>query len=728
MRRIFAIYRNDLKNLARSPAAIVVLIGLALLPSLYAWFNIEASWDPYGNTKGIQVAVVNQDEGSTVLDQPVKLGDEIVASLKENTSIGWTFTTEAKALSAVRHGDAYACLIIPPEFSRDIASVLTKDPVKAEILYYVNEKINAVAPKITSKGASSVVETVSATFVKTASETLFQAFNALGVELTRELPVIEKTRDLVFRLEAMLPEIDAAVNTAGDDLNRADRIVGTARQALPLAEDVLAGGQAFAADAAKVLDRSRQVLAAASPYIGQDLEEAAQAAEAARNLAGLLAAEAQAPSDEAKARIDAALTAAAGRLDNAAALAGGVRDWLGGLARFSTAGSSAAGGGGFGTEQAALDRLSGRLRDGAALVRTIQESRKAGEAVKAEVRDKLAAIADEAVKVSRDLADRYDSVLVPKVSAAFDRADRMAAETRQLLDEAVAALPDVRKLLADAASGVAFGTKELTAVRQDLPGAEAKLRSVADRIRAFEEKGDIQTIIDLLVNNFEKKSEFFAHPVSLVENKLYPIPNYGSAMSPFFTTLSLWVGALLLVSLLSVEVKDCPGGCRAFEVYFGRYAIFLQVALFQALFVTLGDIFLLKAYVLNRLWFVLFGLLLSAVFMLIVYTLVSVFGNVGKAIAIVLLVLQLAGSGGTFPIQVTPPFFQAIYPFLPFTYGIGMMREAVGGILWDLVWRDLLWMAGYAGITLILGLALKKPINRASAGFVRSVKRSKLIH
>ncbi len=130
----------------------------------------------------------------------------------------------------------------------------------------------------------------------------------------------------------------------------------------------------------------------------------------------------------------------------------------------------------------------------------------------------------------------------------------------------------------------------------------------------------------------------------------------------------------------------------------------------------------------DKLWFVLFGLIISAIFMLIVYTLVSVFGNVGKAMAIVLLVLQLAGSGGTFPIQVTPPFFQAIPPFLPFTYAISMMREAVGGILWDIIVEDLLMMAIYTGIILIIGIALKKGINQSTAHLVEKAKESKLSH
>ncbi|MNS28293.1 ABC-2 family transporter protein [compost metagenome] len=198
-------------------------------------------------------------------------------------------------------------------------------------------------------------------------------------------------------------------------------------------------------------------------------------------------------------------------------------------------------------------------------------------------------------------------------------------------------------------------------------------------------------------------------------------------MSPFFTTLSLWVGGLLLVSMLTVEVHSRVE-YSSYQVYFGRFLTFGTLALLQSVFVSTGDLFVLGTYAKEKLLFVLFSLLISLVFMLMIYTLVSVFGNVGKALAIVLLVLQLAGSGGTFPIQVTPPFFQLIYPFLPFTYGIGLLREAVGGIVPELVTRDILMLICYGLLALLVGLALKPSINRLAAPLVQKARKSGLIH
>lgn len=225
MRKIGSIYARDIRNIATNWVAAVIILGLVFLPSLYAWFNIEASWDPYGQTGGIAIAVANNDEGATLRGKQLNLGNEIVASLKKNEKIGWTFVDEKEAMKGVNHGEYYASIIIPADFSAKIATVLTDDPQKADILYYVNEKINAVSPKITSKGATGVIDEVSRNFIKVANGTIFQIFNEIGVELQNELPTIEKVRTLVFKLETMFPELNQAVGVALEDVHKSNDIV-----------------------------------------------------------------------------------------------------------------------------------------------------------------------------------------------------------------------------------------------------------------------------------------------------------------------------------------------------------------------------------------------------------------------------------------------------------------------------------------------------------------------
>lgn len=718
MKPILRIYARDIRNIATNWVAAVIILGLVFLPSLYAWFNIEASWDPYSQTGGIAVAVANNDKGTTLRGSPLDLGSKVISSLQENHNIGWTFVDEEEALQGVKHGDYYACIIIPEHFSANIATVLTDSPQKAELFYYVNEKINAISPKITAKGASGIIEEVSQSFVKTANSTIFQAFNEIGIELQLELPTIEQVISVIFRLEAMFPEINQAVDTAVTDIGLANELALKAQKNLPLIAQLAEDGEQFSGQLSGWLNQNSTALEAAVPNMKQDLLILQRKVLAGQQLTGIIQ-DNRLPRQLAAGAIEQASR----RLTTAVAVTGNITALFERLNKLGPAG-------GVGNAAERLGQLHDRLKQQLELISQLQEAYAKGQTPAEELIAGLDRLTAESADILADLLNRYDSEIAPRMLEAIHTATEAAQTAQRVLADAGKSIPDVKRVLDDAVKGIGIGTQELLAIQKNLPAIEAKITSLADRIRELEKQGSLTDLIHLLRNDYEKKGEFFSEPVLLKETKLYPIPNYGSAMSPFFTTLSLWVGALLLVSLLTVEVhhgqEDVP--YKSYQIYFGRYLTFWTLAIGQSVMVTLGDIYVLHTYVVDKLWFVLFGMLLSSVFMLIVYTLVSVFGNVGKAMAIVLLVLQLAGSGGTFPIQVTPPFFQAIHPFLPFTYGISMMREAVGGILWDVVQEDLYMMSAYVGLILLIGLALKKTINRSTANLVKKARSSHLIH
>lgn len=716
MRPIWTIFANDMRKLWTNAAAAVIVLGLIALPSLYAWFNIEASWDPYGHTSGLKVAVVNEDEGTTVRGTSVRLGDEIVAALRENEAIGWAFMDEGRAIDQVRHGDLYAAITIPPDFSARIATVLEGKPRKAELEYTVNEKINAIAPKITASGASGVVEEIRAKFVKTANNAIFGVLNEIGGELRANKPAIEQVRDVVFKLEAMMPDIRQAVGVAQEDVAKAERIARTVQKDLPTVARLADQGAEAAARTSDFLDKTSAALDTAGPTIKTALLQLQAAAERAAAIGSAI--RSQEDPERAKtllADAGSALRQASNASDRLVRFLDGLNRLGGGQGTFASAAARA---------QSVRDMLRGLSSDATAMNEAIARGEQPAEEAARRLVDRSARASDAIA----DLLGRYDSELAPGVAQAVARAKTAAEQARGVLGDAWAALPDVTKLVNDASSGLARGSEAIADIQRAMPGAESRIGALADRIRELEKEGNLDELIALLSRDAAEESDFFAEPVVLKETRLYPLPNYGSAMSPFFTTLSLWVGALLLVSLVTVEVHGADNDYESYQVYLGRFLTFLVLAVCQSLVVTIGDIYALGAFVADKIPFVLFGMLLSAVFMFIVYTLVSIFGNVGKAIAIVLLVLQLAGAGGTFPIEVQAPFFQAIHPFLPFTYGISLMREAVGGILWDIVARDLQAVAIFAGIAFVLGVLLKERINKWTAAMVRKAQESGLIH
>ncbi|RCX17062.1 putative membrane protein [Fontibacillus phaseoli] len=720
MKSIFSIYAKDLRGIVTNWATAVIIGGLIILPSLYAWFNIKASWDPYGQTSGIQVAVVNEDTGTTMRGQPLRIGDEIIGSLNQNHNIGWNFLGEKKAMTGLKRGQYYAVIIIPCNFSARIASVLTPNPEKAEILYYVNEKINAVAPKITAKGASSVISEVNRNFIKTANGTIFSIFNQIGLELKQELPLIRKIKTLAFRIQELYPEINQAAGTAVQDLHTSREILGNVQAELPHAADLAATGQAWSGKTSQFLDESGKVLEAASPAVEETLSTMANTAEAVAQSTGLLLAALDQDED---------VTPFPSKLsDKLAPIITTVADSTDSLSAMLLRLEAAAPGDKLAGVITSLHLAGEEFRQMAQLVQDFNNQAKETKAnAKTSLKNLNDLAASSALRLDR-LAGSYDTEIYPAIQSVVAKLKQEAEHAGDMLKKAESDLPVIDKVLTDAAKGLTVAVSGAEDIVKDLPAAEIKLSEVTNRITSLEKEGSLEDLIGLLSLNFSAESEFFAEPVILKENRVFPLPNYGSAMSPFFTTLSVWVGGLLLVSMLTVEVHDTYSGIRSYQEYIGRFLTFLTLALLQSVFTTTGDLLLLGTYAADPMRFVIYGLLLAGVFMLIIYTLVSVFGNVGKAMAIVLLVLQLAGSGGTFPIQVTPPFFQAIYPFLPFTYGISLMREAVGGSVRDIVTRDIIALLIFAGLALALGLGLKKVVNKAAAKWVKKAKSGHLIH
>lgn len=694
MKNIFSIYKHDLQLIFTNWATAVIVFGLIFLPSLYAWFNIKASWDPYGNTNQLKIAVTNNDIGANVFGEQIHIGNEVVNALKTNKKLGWTFVdSEKEGHDGVMHGNYYASLVIPKDFSEKIASVVTDNPTKPEIIYTVNEKINAIAPKITSTGASNVVDEISSNFVQVASETIFKVMNELGLELKKELPSIKRVRDFIFKLEKRFPELEQVINSGLNDVIKAEKIVSDAQNYLPIVTEMAQNGTELTDNITEFLERGQQLSETIASNVKRDMLLLEQAAHAANNVTSEVE-----PTfiEQTRTRIQTGITVS----NNLIAL----------FTRINNL-----------SEANVLSEEINHLQE----VNTLLS-----EQVKALDSNIQLSVekTDQTVGIIEKMLNRFDNEIEPKLAQGIMKAQQSAEKAEKMLTGINEAIPHVQKILTDASKGLEIGKDEIETIKQSLPATKAKITDLADEIRKFEKEADIDEIIALLVNDYEKESDFFANPIVLTEHKLFPIPNYGSAMSPFFTALSLWVGALLLVSLITVNVHDEHQHYTSTDIYFGRFFTFLTIALLQSVIVTLGDLYLLKTYVANPLLFVLFGLFLSATFMLIVYTFVTIFNNVGKALAIILLVLQIAGSGGTFPIQLTPPFFQAIYPLLPFTYAISLLREAVGGVLWDLVLKDFAMLTVFIVSTLLLGLLLKEPINKLSAPLKRKAKSGKLIH
>ena len=718
MKNIFRIYIRDLQNIITNWVAIVVMLGLMILPSLYAWFNIESSWDPYANTKSISVAVVNKDKAAVFKGQSINVGQELVNKLKINKNIGWKFVDEKEAEKGVKYGKYYASVMIPEDFSYKILSITRDKQEKPTLIYSVNEKSNAVAPKITSKGVTTVQNEVTKTFVKTVNGIIFEIFNKLGIELEKGKPKLKDLMNMIFYVNDKIPQINASIDKLEKGAITLEEFIEKINKDIPLIKDTI-NRALSAGDKTKLfLSKSKEGINNVAPYIKQDLIIAKKI----NNTAEVLIEEGVGGIEKNSQQAKEDLVASKNKLTNVKEILNSTLELVDIINKDK--------------KNIILNDFENRIKDMKERVNnkieninTIIASIDRDEKVSVEVLNRLKNKANGIDSILKQIIEDFNPKIVPSINNVLNDLIVVADNTIQLLKNANENLPEATELLDKGYTGAEKGIKGIKILKSNLPSIERSIGEVSNKLKTLDDDKRLNEIIKLMKNNAKIESDFICNPVEIKENRIYPIPNYGSAMAPFFTTLSLWVGALILVSILSVDVKDIKGvkKLKVHEKYFGRYFTFMTIGIFQALIVTLGDIYLLKVYVSNKPIFILFSIFISIIFSMIIYTLVSLFGNVGKALGVILLVLQISASGGTFPIEVTPGFFQRINPLLPFTYAVSGMREAVGGVIEGILLRDIVILLIYFTLSILLALLLKKKLEKINKNFVKKFKESGLV-
>lgn len=712
MKNIIKIFRDDIKDIFSNSALIVVLIGLAILPSLYAWFNIKASWDPYGNTSNISVAVVNNDKGATLFDKELNMGDRLVDQLKENKSLGWKFVDEKEARRGVETGKYYASIEITKDFSKSIISVLSKDIHKAEIIYTVNEKINAIAPKITEKGASTIQLQVNKTVVKTASEAVFEALNELGITLEEKLPMLTNIENSLVEVQGKFGKIDDILNTASDASSQISDIVKLLQSDMPMIESTLKNSINLSGNVKDFLQGTKTSMNDIAPTIKNDIQ-------IMNNVSSSVAS-----------GIEDLITAIQEGYENAPQLVDGLYSKVNNLssisstlAEFLTKLDKITPGTSLKETINSINNINTNLSSAKTVLLNIGEQLNNGQAPSLDNLNGVLTLLNDVNNITGNLLNSYDTKIVGPLNEIFDKGMTVSNDVITLLEKAEDKLPKISNILDTALNFSGNADESIAYIREKVPEAESVLDKLVSSLSAVNNSKEMDDLIDFLKNDIIEQANFLEEPVELVSNSLYPMANYGAGMTPFYTVLSLWVGVLLLTSLLTTEVH---GDYKPYQVYFGRGLTFLTMALLQSFIVSAGDIYVLGVTVKSPAIFILLSLLISVVFTFIVYSLVSVFGNIGKALAVVLLVIQVAGSGGTFPIQVTPRFFQIVNPLLPFTYGISALREAVAGIYRPNLMRDIIVLLIFLVLAVVLNVILKGPINRALSKFTDKMGESRL--
>ena len=714
MNNILKIYKDDIKKIFTNYAALIVFIALSILPSLYAWFNIKASWDPYGKeaTSQIKIGVVNKDKGAELKGEFKNIGNQIIDQLKENDVMGWQFVSEKEAVKAVEEGSYYAMITIPEEFSENILSLITDDIKKGKIIYTVNEKVNAIAPKITVKGATAVQENVNKTVIETVSDIVLSTAKDLGIEVEGQLPKLDNLYDKLVEIQSKFKDLYETTDLAYDGVNKVADLVTNLQNDIPLITDTLNSTKGLATNLIDFISKSQTEINNIAPTIKTDIG-------LVRDLA-----------DEVSSYVDVVINAINTGSENANVLLGNLNTKVSGLRDYLT------------SIRVLVEKINGHSQNGALSdvlnnlitaentlnqlyneIESIKNSLANGNLIDTSKLENAKTVLNDVSNIAGNLYEKFDTEILGNINTILNTANDSAKSALEILQRAQDKLPKVEEILTTVSALCNKGNEGIKYAKDNLPRAEEIVNEVTSKVAKIKDSSDLKDLLKLIANNVEERSNYLTSPVELEENSLYPMRNYGTAMTPFYSVLALWVGMTLLVSMFSVEAH---GEYNHMEVYFGKLLLFLTIGMTQALIVSLGDLYLLKIYCVNPALFVTGILFTSITFVAIVYSLVSVFGNVGKVTAIILLVLQVAGSGGTFPIQLTPKFFQIINPFLPFTYAISFARESIGGVVQSVLVKDIVIMLIYIVASILISIFLKKPINNLLSGFTKKFHESGL--
>lgn len=662
---------------------------------MYAWPNILSAWDPYGHTNNIKVAVVTEDNGAEVEGQKVNLGENLIDGLKNNKNLDWQFVSDKQeAEEGVRIGDYYASIVIPKNFSEDLTSVSRGFPKKATIEYTVNEKINAISPKITNSGASAIANNISKSFVEIANGVIFEKLHEAGIKFEQNLPSIEKAKEEIFKLNDNFTNYENVLSELIGKTEQGQKILNTIQQTLPDI-DRFATNSIMLADKADItINNIQSFNEKLLPLISNHLKVVEDVSKEANDIAQKIQNKPD-NSEEIKEKMKLLNT----RLEAGEKRLSVVKNILEYFNELS----------GENIFQEQLNKIS-TLENDLTKVREINNKIYNNIDNYDEIADSLkndfADVTKRINEISTNMDNRLNDEISPLISQALDKADISINEISKIIIGAQNELPEVEAKISSTEVKIQRAHAKLLAIQKELPEAKEKIKKLTEEIKKAEAGTNTNMLFNLLKVDYKQQAEFFANPVQLSENKLYHIKNYGSAMTPFYTVLSIWVGALLMSSLLTTKVEDEEGKYKPYEKYFGRWILFLVISLLQTLVITLGDMYILGTQAVSPYRFVFYGLLIASLFSSIIYTIVHLLGNVGKAICIILLVLQLGSSGGTFPIQMTSSFFQALYPKVPFTYSIGLLREAVGGVYIPAAQRDMKILLIGIVITLVSGTIL----------------------
>lgn len=735
MKNAWKLFRGDVKRLKGNVVTVIVVLGIVLLPSIFSWYNMIACWNVFNNTGNLSVAVANVDEGYKSDLVPIKMnvGEQVVSGLRANDQINWVFTDEEDAIDGARSGKYYAAVVIPESFSRDMMTFYSDDVQHAQIVYYSNEKKNAIAPKVTDQGADQVSAQVNQVFMETLSDA------ALGI--AQQLFTYADDADVngaIAELSEHVDSLSGEMTRASSLLRSYSSLLGSSRDLVSSSGDLLANAKSGAedvADQASSMKDSADSITSAMDSAASGLSDAI--AKSANTLEG---------EGSVSDTIGKAFDAAATSNTESQNTLNSVANYLGADVNSGQAGHYTQ----IASDLDAVKNSSSLSQEEKDALSIVQFNLKAT----AEMMTQMSGLLSDAAGdlKSDDATEKYKKEVQEKIAEAkssLDVASNAYGDVKPSLDKLTSAVSDLTTRVSNSAaflgdasddlvgaagsvsSGLTDAKQKLDSAADDFDRSASKLRELSAGVNEALATGDSELLRTVLGGDTASLATALSAPVKLDRHALYPVDNFGSAMAPLYTSLALWIGSLLIMVTFSLTPSarvlrelDNP---KLPEIFIGRFGVISLLSMAQSLSLSLGNIFFLHVQVNNPALYVLCFVVTGLVFAFIIYTLVASFANLGKAIAVILLILQVAGANASYPLAILPDFFQQVSAWLPATYAVSAMRAAMFGLYGNDFWVNMGMLLLYTVPFIILGLVLRNPTMKLVNWFVEKVEESKVV-
>lgn len=720
MKRAFEIFRRDVNRLSHNMVAMIVTIGVCLIPSLYAWFNIAANYDPYANTGNIKIAVANADKGTeNELIGELNVGEEIVQNLKKNDSLGWKFTDEKKAVQGVKSGKYYAAIVIPEDFSSSFVSILSGDMKQPQFEYYLNEKKNAIAPKVTGTGASTIQEQVNEEFIAAAAGSVSKILGQTAEQMGTQVDTVQES--LIAKMqtaEENLEEYQVVLENLNKTIDGSDDLINGTQETLDALKSAVASGAKSMNNGTDILASVRNSVGALSVGLSDGLTQGADALSGISSAVGTDLGKLNEKVQNVNEKIGNTITSMQDLISKNEEILTVLRELDN-----QVPGNPLS---------EIIEKLETENQRHKEILKNLQTGNNSiGNAVNTSVQglNQIASVIQDGQKNLQTSRASFEKNVLPSLNQSLDSFAQLSGKVSGVLAGVEPSAEQLKNVTGDLKQTLSDTKTAMESTQEALDDVQKKLNTAITDLGALQSSDIYLSLKELTKKDTGEVAEFMHSPVQLETKSFYRVENYGSAMAPFYTNLAIWVGGIVLIAIFKMEV-DKDEKIKSFTVtqgYFGRWILYITTGLIQALIICLGDIYLLKIQCKNPAAFVFAGLVASLVYVNLIYALSITFKHIGKALSVILVILQIPGSAGTYPIEMTPAFFQFVHPLLPFTYGINAMREAIAGIYGMHYWKNILCLAVFLPIALGIGLLLRPHLLNLNYLFDRKLAETDLM-